>query len=442
MRRTSCDGFQTAKQLQRSKWNVASPVSFRLQGELTLTQINLINLKTPVRPVADDGRGTDSPSTEGSFESLVDSGSSSRAERGEAEDVNGPKESQNSVEDEPDPANAHMVYHSARLHPVEKQLAAEGERASTAGASSPLTAETAFARAFDPAVRVALLDGQPPAPDGSKEPASTGSELDMSETVATEQAESADKKPRETPGSEGDDSTLVESGDAESSEFSQGDAQSDSHQREPMPESRTFNDFRLRSSDMNKIGTAPQSADQASSGNSGTDIGGTSGGWSQTSTWTPLPSSSPQSNSVPVVQVPMPQLVSEIPELVFAEVSTLDDGQTTELRIQVEPANLGTLDIQVRMDSDRLHAHIFASEVTTSDLLARDRTQLVQTLQDMGLDVSNFDISHRHDSEFQDQAKEQSYSHQLPATAGFNDSQADPGRGQNSVSTGAIDIVA
>lgn len=408
-----------------------------------MTQINLLNLQTPTSPDLGERQGAETPSTGGTFESLVNSSSLSRSGTGEAEEDSALKEPQESSEDESVLTSDYNVYHAAHHHLIEREAAADGEVASMHDASSSLT----IAAKTDPTAKPPFSDIQAPVPDELDESAVNVVEEDVLESIATEMAEQPelpDDTTRGTIDSEGDESMLVSSGDTESSDFSQGDAQSDGHQhqRERMPESRTFTDFYLRSSDMNKISTATQSGDQASLGIPSTDVGGTAGGWSQASTWSPLPSSLPQSNSVPVVQVPMTHLVSQIPELVFAEVSTLDDGQTTQLRIQVEPADLGNLDIQVHMDSDRLHAHIVASEVTTSELLARDRTQLVQTLQDMGLDISNFDISHRHDSQFHDREQSGDFSRQSSAPVESNDSQMETAERRETDSSGAVNIIA
>ena len=80
--------------------------------------------------------------------------------------------------------------------------------------------------------------------------------------------------------------------------------------------------------------------------------------------------------------------------------------------------------------------------MTTSDLLARDRTQLVQSLQDMGLDVSNFDISHRHDSEFHDREQARDFSGASSASREGNESKTVRAESNQAASTGAIDIIA
>jgi flagellar hook-length control protein FliK len=64
------------------------------------------------------------------------------------------------------------------------------------------------------------------------------------------------------------------------------------------------------------------------------------------------------------------------------------DGRET-LRVQLNPRELGLIDIQLEFDGGRLRARISAEKPETLDQLSKDSKQLERALQEAGLDVDS-----------------------------------------------------
>ncbi len=69
-----------------------------------------------------------------------------------------------------------------------------------------------------------------------------------------------------------------------------------------------------------------------------------------------------------------------------------------EIKLQIHPEELGQLRIAVVEEDGELTASIEASEVITSELLNREKDQLLDLLQENGIDLSKVQISHRDSS--------------------------------------------
>ncbi|MEQ1903447.1 MAG: flagellar hook-length control protein FliK [Pirellulaceae bacterium] len=94
---------------------------------------------------------------------------------------------------------------------------------------------------------------------------------------------------------------------------------------------------------------------------------------------------------------------SELASQVVAQISdqwSMDDikiGQnsTREITIQIKPQELGAIKILVETSDGRLQARIEASELITSEMLIKEKGQLLSALKDRGLDLPDLDISYR-----------------------------------------------
>ncbi len=93
-----------------------------------------------------------------------------------------------------------------------------------------------------------------------------------------------------------------------------------------------------------------------------------------------------------------------------------------KLTLQIHPAELGRLEIQIGSESDILTAQIVASEHVTSELLNREKIHLINALQEMGVDLPDVEISYRNEDQenpFESQAeKEQTKGHAPPNEQG------------------------
>ncbi len=96
-------------------------------------------------------------------------------------------------------------------------------------------------------------------------------------------------------------------------------------------------------------------------------------------------------------------IIQQTTNTVAQQVQNLNDRKSQSIQIQIHPAELGQLEIRVESTDEMIRTHIVASEFATTELLNRDKTQLVTALQDIGIELTDLEISHRQDSFLSDQ---------------------------------------
>ncbi|WP_182868227.1 flagellar hook-length control protein FliK [Stieleria mannarensis] len=111
------------------------------------------------------------------------------------------------------------------------------------------------------------------------------------------------------------------------------------------------------------------------------------------------------------------------------------DGQT--VRLEVHPAELGTLKIHVTQTDQAIETQIIATEYVTSELLLSHRDQLMDALADAGFEASDVNIS------YQEQSSGESEGQQRPSDHRYQSkSQTQSIVSRESVSGGGVNIVA
>ncbi len=88
------------------------------------------------------------------------------------------------------------------------------------------------------------------------------------------------------------------------------------------------------------------------------------------------------------------QLVSQIADHFSPDGVETGRLSSREITIQIKPEDLGAIKILVESAEGRLHARIEASELVTSEMLLKEKSQLLNALKDRGLDLQDLDISH------------------------------------------------
>lgn len=111
------------------------------------------------------------------------------------------------------------------------------------------------------------------------------------------------------------------------------------------------------------------------------------------------------------------------------------DGKTVEL--ELHPADLGMLKIQVTQHEHSIEAQIIATEFTTSELLLGQRDQLMDALADLGFDTSDVHIFH--DDQSSGESKQQKSSDEFSFQS---QTKASVPANRISVSSGGVNIVA
>ncbi|MFC1674244.1 flagellar hook-length control protein FliK, partial [Pseudomonadota bacterium] len=91
---------------------------------------------------------------------------------------------------------------------------------------------------------------------------------------------------------------------------------------------------------------------------------------------------------------PGAQSRAQVTEQVTVQISkALNDGMD-KIRIQLKPAHLGRVDVQLEMTQDgRVTAVISADNKDTLDLLKQDSRELERALREAGLDLNSGDLS-------------------------------------------------
>lgn len=115
--------------------------------------------------------------------------------------------------------------------------------------------------------------------------------------------------------------------------------------------------------------------------------------------------------------------------------SLREDGQTVE--IDLHPAELGKLKIQVTQVDQAIEAQIIATEFVTSELLNGHREQLMETLAELGFETSDVDITYQDQSKAEDEDRHQS------AAFTYQSKSSPPAQTSRNVTSGdGINIVA
>lgn len=85
---------------------------------------------------------------------------------------------------------------------------------------------------------------------------------------------------------------------------------------------------------------------------------------------------------------------TQVAAALSTQITNLDDEPVQTLSLELHPAELGTLKIRVEQTSEQLVAQIIATEISSTELLTREKDFLLEALADLGLGETSLDISH------------------------------------------------
>ena len=106
-----------------------------------------------------------------------------------------------------------------------------------------------------------------------------------------------------------------------------------------------------------------------------------------------------QSTASPTIMMPEGVDRVEVTNRVVGAISQL--AETTEsqfgnvISLELEPAELGRLSIRVEQSAEMITAQIIASESVSSELLQSQKSALLESLNDLGFESADVDISHK-----------------------------------------------
>lgn len=87
--------------------------------------------------------------------------------------------------------------------------------------------------------------------------------------------------------------------------------------------------------------------------------------------------------------------IPQLPDVIAAEIREATDVHMRTLTLQLHPADLGQITLQVGWEDELLTAQIITADATASEILNRDRQVLLDSLQAAGIDLASFEVSHR-----------------------------------------------
>ena len=91
-----------------------------------------------------------------------------------------------------------------------------------------------------------------------------------------------------------------------------------------------------------------------------------------------------------------------------------EQGDHRQLVLQLHPAELGQVTLQVDWENETLKAKIIASDLGTSEILNQNKQQMVQALAEEGLSFDSLDVAHDDTPHQQQEAQEGETSLRLP----------------------------
>ncbi len=112
-----------------------------------------------------------------------------------------------------------------------------------------------------------------------------------------------------------------------------------------------------------------------------------------------------------LMQLPSGQHVAEsqLVDQVVTHLAGSSNGETGRMRLRLQPAELGSVRLDLIVDGDRLRAHLQAQTQQVQEVLERHLPQLREALQQQGLKIDEFRVDVQSD---QDQAAEQRFAWQ------------------------------
>ncbi|MFB5191432.1 flagellar hook-length control protein FliK [Alicyclobacillus fastidiosus] len=105
---------------------------------------------------------------------------------------------------------------------------------------------------------------------------------------------------------------------------------------------------------------------------------------------TKAPVSSEQASGAAQVDVRQPDALSQFGQLISVKAA----ADNSKLQVQILPQGMGQLDVTVTKGADGLQIQVVASQAATFAWLNQQMPSLQQNLQDLGLNVANFQLSY------------------------------------------------
>ena len=88
------------------------------------------------------------------------------------------------------------------------------------------------------------------------------------------------------------------------------------------------------------------------------------------------------------------EITQVVTDNLVQQVKLTEQGESKQLRLQLHPAELGQVILQVDWENDSLKVKLLASEMAATEILNQNRSELVAALAEEGIDFDSMEISY------------------------------------------------
>ena len=124
------------------------------------------------------------------------------------------------------------------------------------------------------------------------------------------------------------------------------------------------------------------------------------------------------------------------------EVQLTENGESKRLTLQLHPAELGQVSLQIDWEHESLKLKIISNEMVTSEILNQNKPELVAMLAEQGIDFDSLDMSYESPTSEGERQSEDSSSRPLDPAMFATDLEAEVEEQISSNVSSTLDITA
>ena len=98
--------------------------------------------------------------------------------------------------------------------------------------------------------------------------------------------------------------------------------------------------------------------------------------------------------ALPTVLASHQEVTETVAKTIVQQVQLTEVGESKQLSLQLHPAELGQVTLQVDWENDSLKVKIVANEMAANEILNQNRSELIAALAQEGIDFDSLDISY------------------------------------------------
>jgi flagellar hook-length control protein FliK len=99
------------------------------------------------------------------------------------------------------------------------------------------------------------------------------------------------------------------------------------------------------------------------------------------------------------------EVTKTVTDNLIQQVKLTEQGESKQLRLQLHPAELGQVTLQIDWENESLNVKLLTNEAAATEMLNQNKSELVTALAEEGIDFDSLEISYDHDSSDFDQGQ-------------------------------------